>query len=174
MKNTFAFEHKDFKELIDWFWQEWSRKKHRVNKDGLCQCESESLIRHSNDPNKMRAFLMISVFIDRFFYTHYSNYENFRSKFEIPKLHSHPTAGYHPADWFCYGIRGSKVSIDWTDVEKIVSIAINDIRKSEIMSKGFFSETRVMLPGEIRMDFNSYGEITECGKNFKKILLKYW
>ena len=69
MKNTFAFEHKDFKELIDWFWQEWSRKKHRVNKDGLCQCESESLIRHSNDPNKMRAFLMISVFIGFFIRT---------------------------------------------------------------------------------------------------------
>ena len=174
MKNTFAFDHKDFKELIDWFWQEWGRKKHHVDRDGFCQCESESLIRRSNDPNKMRAFLIVSMFIDRFFYTHYSNYENFRSKFKIPKLHSHPTAGYHPADWFCHGVRGSEVSIDWPGVEKIALIAINDIKKSEASIEDFFIETKNILPAEITMDFNSRGEITECGENLRKILLKHW
>ncbi len=174
MKNTSAFEPKNFSELIDWFWQEWNYKKHHVGRDGLCQCESESLIKHSSNPDQMRAFLMVSVFVDQFFYTHCNNYEHFRSKFKLPKLYSHPVYGHHPAEWFCYGIRGSEVSIDWAGVEKIASIAIDDIKKSEIISKGFFSKTRIILPGEIRMDFNSYGEITECGKNLKKILLKYW
>jgi len=145
-----------------------------VDRDGFCQCESESLIRRSNDPNKMRAFLMIPVFIDRFFYTHYSNYENFRSKFEIPKLHNHPTAGYHPADWFCHGVRGSEVSIDWLDVEKITLTAINDIKKSEKNIDKFFNETKKILPEEVKMDFNSHGEITKFGEKIKEILLKYW
>ena len=43
MNNTFEFEHQNFSELIDWFWQEWGYKKHHVQRDGLCQCESESL-----------------------------------------------------------------------------------------------------------------------------------
>lgn len=174
MNNTFEFEHQNFSELIDWFWQEWGYKKHHVQRDGLCQCESESLIEHSNNPNKMRAFLMVSVFIDSFFYTHYDRYEYFRSMFKIPRLHSHPEPGSYPAEWFCSAVRGSQVSIDWSGVEKIALIAINDIKKSEASIEDFFIETKNILPAEITMDFNSRGEITECGENLRKILLKHW
>lgn len=174
MKNTFEFEPQNFNELIDWFWQEWDYKKFHVDRDGFCQCESENLIKHSSNSDVIRAFLMVSVFIDQFFYTHYNDYESFRSKFKIPKLHSHPTAGHHPASWFCYGIRGAEISIDWLSVEKIASIAINDIKKSEENIEYFFIKTKKILPAEILMEFNSYGEITECGEKFKETLLKHW
>ncbi len=174
MKNTFEFESQNFNKLIDWFWQEWGYKKFHVDRDGFCQCESENLIKHSSNPDVMRAFLMVSVFIDQFFYTHYNDYESFRSKFKTPKLHSHPTAGHHPASWFCYGIRGAEISIDWLCVEKIASIAINDIKKSEVDIGDFFIKTKGVLPVEVTISFNSYGKITDCGEKFKTILLKRW
>jgi len=187
---TYTLEPQSFDEMIALFWQEWEAKEYHVQQDGFCQCETDRYIYQPTMKPilingkyeyftkyaefRMHSFLMVSVFIDSFFQTHLSTYSSFREKFKIPRLHNHPFPGHFPAGWFCYAPRRYVTKIDWEDVEKVASIAINDIKKSDKNIEDAFVRTKEFLPFAIEMEFNSNGEITECGELFKNILIKYW
>jgi hypothetical protein len=147
------------KRIADRFWMLNRPKRggwHNV-RDGLCQCRTEDIIRRSADPSEMRAFLMVSVFVDQMIYTHYQHwYEKFRAKRRFPKLYSHGGFGMMPASWLVYHVHGYDAELDWGRAQNVVSLIISDaFRIVKLNSDDRFDEFEFLeIAGhEIRAEF---------------------
>lgn len=123
-------------ELINSFWNEFSRVRGRRGRpgftgwgheDGVCQCQSEDLINRSNDPARMRMFLLLAVFLDQFVYTHFKDlYLSFRSEFHYPKLYGH-LGGMASPSWFVYRVHGYDTQADWNQLSMLVDVLVADL-----------------------------------------------
>jgi hypothetical protein len=133
-------------QLIEWFWrripkrslEEFSRSDWMV-----CQCGTEELIASCGGrANRMRTFLLVSVFIDQMIYTHFHRiYPAFRERFKIPKLvsHGHGGAAMASSSWLVYSGHGYDKLIDW---EEALPIA-----------KTLFAECLEFLQNEIEAEY---------------------
>lgn len=119
-----------YDELIRDFWRvlQRSRVPHKSG-EGLCQCSTEELIRRSPDPKRMRAFIMISVFIDQMMYTHFRHlYVDFRYRFRFPKLYSHiSSALMMNAGWLVYSRRGYDREMDWAVAQSVADTLFGSV-----------------------------------------------
>lgn len=98
--------------LIDHFWGLLKEVYPENTPDGLCQCDTGRLIGMAADPDGMRAFLMVAVFIDQFVYSNYqAEYSEFRESFRLPKLYLHAGVGMASANHFAYNEEGGWLSI---------------------------------------------------------------
>jgi hypothetical protein len=99
-----------------------------IDKDGLCQCGTEDVINRSADPGEMRAFLMVSVFVDQMIYTHYQLwYREFRAKRRFPKLYSHGGYGMMSASWLVYPGHDYNLMLDWGRAQSVASSIVVDL-----------------------------------------------
>ena len=94
----------------------------------FCQCGTEKILKRLREPEVMRAFLLVAVFIDQLVYTHYSDvYIQFSEKYRVPKLKAHPDPScMHPASWFIYSTRGSDENIDWSTMRAVAEIIVTE------------------------------------------------
>lgn len=131
---------KESRVQIRWFLSEYSgfnSKKHCSVDDtglgrGLCQCQTERFIEKSCHPDKMRAFLMLSVFIDQTMYTHFRGpeklYRDFRSRFYFPKLYSCPDwPSMARPNWFAYSFRGFDKKMNWEAAVPIAHTLLGEL-----------------------------------------------
>jgi hypothetical protein len=130
-------------QLIDWFWRLFPKEQLEHTPEsrwGLCQCGTENLIARSRgNPNKMRTFLLFSVFIDQMVYAHFPQiYSQFRDRFRFPKLHSHPGAGMASSSWLVYPSHGYDKRMDWEAARPIAKV--------------LFVECLAYLQGELGVD----------------------
>ena len=134
----------DTDELIKWYWEAfYSFLPNGSNEDGICQCGTENLIKHSDNPNKMRTFLMIASFIDQMMYTHFHEvYLRFRARYRFPKLYSHATiVGMANPGWLVYSYHGYDKMMDWKAARPIAIQLLTECLKfitSETNDKKFY------------------------------------
>lgn len=105
-------------QLINWFWKRIPKRSMEQFSDRdweVCQCGTEKLIASCRGyANRMRTFLLISVFIDQIIYTHYRPvYPRFRDRFMFPKLVSHGGYGMVSSSWLVYPKHGYDKLMDW-------------------------------------------------------------
>jgi hypothetical protein len=115
-------------ELIEWYWQQYSSLYPGcIDEGGICQCGSEKLIEHSDDPNQMRSFIMVAAFIDQMVYTHfYEVYPRFRERLRFPKLYSHPSiVGMASPSWLVYSYYDYDKKMDWEAARPIALLLLN-------------------------------------------------
>ena len=102
-----------------------------MNSRGFCQCATENAIDDSSDPDRMRAFLMISVLVDQMMWTHFlSLYGKLQgSGFVFPKLFWHPTFPQNMGtpDWFAYSRHGYDKKVNWKVTEEVVEVLLNGL-----------------------------------------------
>ncbi|MGI9229582.1 MAG: hypothetical protein ACR2P9_06970 [Gammaproteobacteria bacterium] len=140
------------KQLINWFWSEYGYQKERrhgrrppiaftsrFDREGFCQCSSESFIDSSDNPERMRSFLIIGITIDQMMYTHYNDlYYDFRWEYKYPKLRSHLGASMAPPSWFVFSNHGYDKKVDWKAVDFVAGILFKDLFKW-LRDRGFRS-----------------------------------
>ena len=90
-----TFESCNIFHLIDFFNQSESNKNRHCSEGfHFCECDFESVITDSNDPDLMRNFLIAANIIDEtLFHLLNQNYEEFRSIFPLPRFESHEKRG---------------------------------------------------------------------------------
>ena len=122
------------KELIDWFWVVAKFKpllksqRYPMYENGPCQCGTEKLIKHSSDPSRMRAFMMIGVLIDQMIWTHFQDlHSDFAKIFRYPKLIAHGPGGMAPPNWMACTTHGNDKKMDWNVVSEVCDLLLNDL-----------------------------------------------
>lgn len=90
-----TFESCNIFHLIDFFNQSESNKNRHCSRGfHFCECDFESVISDSSDPDLMRNFLIAANIIDEtLFHILNQNYEEFRSIFPLPRFESHEKRG---------------------------------------------------------------------------------
>ena len=90
-----TFESCNIFHLIDFFNQSESNKnRHCSESFHFCECDFESVITDSNDPDLMRNFLIAANIIDEtLFHILNQKYEEFRNIFPLPRFESHEKRG---------------------------------------------------------------------------------
>lgn len=96
----------------------------------FCQCGTEKMLKRLREPEAMRAFLLVAVFIDQFIYTHYSEvYMQFSGRYRVPKLHAHSAGSMASPSWFIYSNHGYDKDVDWSVVNQIAEIIIRETKR---------------------------------------------
>jgi len=109
---------------IKWF---HSNELQQFEHNELCQCGTEEVISRSSDPKRMRAFLLVSVFIDQLIFTHYhSLYQKFRDNYKIPKLIQHTSKSNASPSWFIFSRRGYDQKVDWVEIDRLAKNLLSD------------------------------------------------
>ena len=143
--------------LIKWFWERFGD-----DDDGLCQCGTERLISRSGNPNQLRSFLMISVFIDQLVSKHFiQTYPQFRDRFRFPKLYAHGVSGMMGSSWLVYSRHGYDKKMNWETARPIALQLFNDCLKflaAEINSSDISSRILGLAEDEARMEFEMTSE----------------
>ena len=90
-----TFESCNIFHLIDFFNQSESNKNRHCSEGfHFCECDFESVITDSNDPDLMRNFLIAANIIDEtLFHILNQKYKEFRSIFPLPRFESHEKRG---------------------------------------------------------------------------------
>ena len=90
-----TFESCNIFHLIDFFNKSESNKNRHCSVGfHFCECDFESVITDSNDPDLMRNFLIAANIIDEtLFHVLNAKYEEFRSIFPLPRFESHEKRG---------------------------------------------------------------------------------
>ncbi len=90
-----TFESCNIFHLIDFFNQSESNKNRHCSKGfHFCECDFESVISDSNDPDLMRNFLIaVNIIDETLFHILNHKYEEFRNIFPLPRFESHEKRG---------------------------------------------------------------------------------
>lgn len=133
----------DSQKFIDWFWLEAERilKLSRFRQSGeappsgFCQCQSPTLIRKSENPERMTAFLIIGLVLDEaaernlpsYKHGYTGVYGSFHSLFRFPIINHHFSGSgkiefnqLFPNNW------DYDHDIDWHAIQEVASILIAD------------------------------------------------
>lgn len=97
-------------------WHNWAEAQPCYDKlnGRVCQCGTEKCIQRSRSPETMRAFLLVSIFLDQFVEKHYPHrYEAYRQRYPTPKLLAHIGDGHVSASWLIYSRHGYDQKIAW-------------------------------------------------------------
>jgi hypothetical protein len=130
--------------LINWFWENHSNysfikgdeKIDLHSSPCLCQCETEEFFAMSEGEGELRAFLMISVFVDQMMWTHFRTiYRPFGVVFKFPKLNDHPHVGMASPGWLVSPQRGFDKKMDWKHVFDISKNILGDLFRYEAEQK---------------------------------------
>lgn len=123
--------------------------------DHLCACGTEEMISKSDNPGRMRAFLLVSIFLDQFVYTHYqATFSNFRQHYAIPKLNAHGGAGYASPGWLIYSRHHFDEKADWAAIDRFASKSMIVIRNFlNCSSKGDKERLENLMKLEIEGEF---------------------
>jgi hypothetical protein len=144
-------------ELIEWFWQQFLIFEDRTDQIGVCQCGTERVIDHSDNPERMRLFMMVSVFIDQMVYTHFHHvYPQFQIRFRFPKLFSHSGGSMAKPSWFVYSYHGYDKKMNWDIARPIAQQLFTDCLKylvSETKDQGAYWRFLGIAEKEIRQEF---------------------
>ena len=127
-----TFKHAD--ELIKWFWLESEGEMPLLTDTdelwGLGQINSEQVIERSNNPTRMRVFLIVGVFIDEMMYKHFRHqYDSFRKRFLYPKLHAEGRGGFAGPSWFLASQHGYDRKMRWMGAPLVVEVLMGDLMK---------------------------------------------
>jgi hypothetical protein len=139
---------------LDWFHN--NPLKHYEHKE-MCQCGSENIISRSKESERMRAFLLVSIFFDQLIYTHFHQYyQNFKHRYQIPKLKHHTSGGHASPSWFINSKRGYDQSVDWDIVGKYANNIRLDICKLlESNAPGSSTPLDEIIEAEINKEFEN-------------------
>lgn len=114
---------------LDWVVRRVPTYPHQYE-TGMCQCGSEKVITQTGDQNRMRASLLVLVFIDQFVYSHYARlHDDFYAAFPTPKLKHHAGPGYASPSWFVYTRNGWDEKADWSLITKSFEAGIEELRR---------------------------------------------
>jgi|SaaInlStandDraft_7_1057024.scaffolds.fasta_scaffold124086_1 hypothetical protein len=154
MSDTIASLNVD--DLIEWYWSQQPQSPGYGGwADGPCQCGTEMLIEASDDPNRMRSFLMFSVFIDQIVFTHFQDvYPKFRQRFKFPKLYAHGVGGMANAGWLVNTHHGYDKKMNWNAARPI--------------GYQLFKESFEFLNNEIAVQSILKIAVCEAGKEFER------
>lgn len=103
-------------------WHSWAEAQSCYNKlnGRVCQCGTEKCIQRSRSPETMRAFLLVSIFLDQFMEKHYPHrYETYRQRYPTPRLLAHIGGGHASASWLIYSRHGYDQKIAWKIANEI-------------------------------------------------------
>ena len=143
--------------------------ENRVDETGVCQCGTERVIDHSDNPERMRSFMMISVFIDQMVYTHFHHvYSRFQTRFRFPKLFSHGGGGMARPSWFVYSYHDYDRKMDWELARPIAQQLFMDCLNylvCETRDQGTYWQFLGIAEKEIKQDFEP-----EAAQRFLNIL----
>ena len=120
-------------ELMEWFWREWERLRRSHNQtNSICQCETERLIELSEDPQRMRALLLVLVAIDQALGSRSSRSADGASidRWRYPEIEGHGHPGRVDADWVIYAHYGWDKKMNWSLGAEIAAALIPEVRKS--------------------------------------------
>ena len=118
-------------QIIEWYkkrFKNWSLYPFPKRDWEVCQCGTEKLIASCRGyANKMRAFLLVSPFIDQMIYTHYRQiYSRFRDRYKFPKLVMHGGAGMVSSSWVISPRHSYDKLMDWEAARPIPKVLFVD------------------------------------------------
>ena len=94
----------------------------------ICMCATEGMIQSQDEPERMRAFLLVAVFFDQLMDSRFhSLYENFYEEFTVPRLLATGGCGCATPDWLLNHEHGFDENVDWLKLEELASGAFVEI-----------------------------------------------
>ena len=115
--------------FIEWFWAAAEKHIGDSHHNRFCQCITEEIIRHSENPPLARAFLLASVAIDQAMrHNPFCEYEAFARQFSFPRLESHVDWGEVGAEWVVDPYHKFDKKMDWPLGASVFCQLADDIR----------------------------------------------
>ena len=94
----------------------------------VCICATEGMIQSQQEPERMRAFLLVSVFLDQLVHSRYhSCHEDFCQAFPVPKLLAHGGCGCATPDWLIEHKQGFDENVDWSLIKELAAGALPEV-----------------------------------------------
>ena len=86
------------------------------------------MIQLQDDPERMRAFLLVAVFFDQLMHSRFQAlHEDFYKEFTVPKLLAHGGCGCARPDWLLNHDHGFDVHVDWKRLGSLASGAFSEV-----------------------------------------------
>ena len=118
---------KTLSQEIQWFDKQPLHMSTRLSRC-ICLCATENMIQQQDDPERMRAFLLVAVFFDQLVHTRYpSIHEDFYRDFTVPKLLARGGCGCATPDWLLSHEHGFDMHVDWRGVENLATGAFYEV-----------------------------------------------
>jgi hypothetical protein len=138
---------------LSWF-SKYAHKDYERGK--ICQCGTEKLIQRSLEPERMRAFLLVGVFIDQLVYTHYQDvYREFRKIIRLPKLLAHGAIGHISPSWLIYSRHGYDKNVNWDGLSRLATATMCELKKwLEDNNVRNYGSLNSIVAEEIRSEFD--------------------
>lgn len=112
---------------IAWFNEQQLWKSVRLS-SCICMCATEGMIQSQQEPERMRAFLLVAVFLDQLVHSRFhSCHEDFYQAFPVPKLLAHGGCGCATPDWLIEHKHGFDTNVDWSLIEELASGALSEV-----------------------------------------------
>ena len=161
-------------ELINWFWRQFRRHRDgNFGPDSLCQCGTEILIERCDNPDQMRAFLLVSVAINQEArYLPEKDYQSFHELFRFPRIKLHgPDSGDASADWVISEHHGFHKKMNWPKGAEIAFMLIPAV-SAWFMSDPVRSEVWPALAEKLRWLPQKFAEYDDASAALVKSLLE--
>ena len=112
---------------IAWFNERQLRKSVRLS-SCICMCATEGMIQSQQEPERMRAFLLVAVFLDQLVHSRFhSCHEDFYQAFPVPKLLAHGGCGCATPDWLIEHKHVFDENVDWSLIKELASGALREV-----------------------------------------------
>lgn len=112
---------------IAWFNEQQLRKSVRLS-SCICMCATEGIIQSQHDPERMRVFLLIAVFLDQLVHSKFhSCHEDFYQAFPVPKLLAHGGCGCATPDWLIDHKHGFDTNVNWSLIKELATGALSEV-----------------------------------------------
>ena len=94
----------------------------------ICVCATEGLIQAQREPERMRAFLLIAVFMEQFIRSHFEKlHEAFCLDFAVPQLLARGGRGCASPDWLLNHELGFDDQLNWPLIRELASGARREV-----------------------------------------------
>lgn len=129
----------------------------RLDRNSICQCGTERLIERCSEPDRMRAFLLMGVFVDQLVSTHFGKiYNDFAIKYKIPVLRDHPTGSDgQSASWLIYSRHGYDDLVNWQSVSEIAQKSLSVLIKYLESHAIDTSDLNMLIQYKIKNEFEA-------------------
>lgn len=139
---------------IDWFDQQPMHRSMKLSAC-ICICASEGLIQSQDEPERMRAFLLVAVFLEQFIRSHFEKlHEAFCLDFSVPQLLARGGKGCASPAWLLNHELGYDENLNWSLISELAGDAADEVYDWLSQQYGITADQfRSLLRGDISATF---------------------
>lgn len=111
-------------------WRAWAEQQsgYKKIKGELCQCGTEKCIKQSQNPEAMRAFLLVNIFCDQLIAKYFAEaHKAYKRNFPTPLLIAHMSHEQFSASWLIYSRHNYDQNLDWAIISEIINSTVCDV-----------------------------------------------